>query len=362
VYADARADLRWQTLLGANFYIALDRGTPASGALGDRTIPASHTTNEVEVEDITSVLRGRAKQGLRALPEQMATALRDPAPLADLAASVARIADHATTGLRAVQGQEPASDLRELISSTAAVVGALDRPADHLRQVVAGAAATVTVTGDHSTDIRSTLEQAPAALRATDTTLQRIDGTLSELDPVVRNLQDPAPRVAPVLAGLRPTVIDARGLLNRAVPLFRALRPTSRSLASAARSGQPLLHDVAPALKQLSGKVLPYLNDVSPTTKHTTAEMIGPAIAVYANSGGLVDDVGRAIRFPLSIGSSSLYGPCQTFINNPEADKAIVCRSVTDALKTYLSYNPLGGTPGSDTGGGSARKLLKGGK
>src|SRR5439155_65317 len=44
VTRDARAHIYWRTLMGFNFYVELEPGAPSAPALGDRSIPLSHTT------------------------------------------------------------------------------------------------------------------------------------------------------------------------------------------------------------------------------------------------------------------------------------------------------------------------------
>ena len=347
IYANARAALRWQTLLGANFYVALDRGTPNAGPLGSRPIPPSQTTDQVELEDITSVLQGGARTGLQTLPKEVATALSDPHPLARTLSTLAGVAPDVATGLNAVRGEQPQSDLQALVSATGTAVHALDTRTELLREVVAGAAATLGTTAARQADLQSTIAQAPASLDSTEVTLRQLDGTLTLLDPLITTLQGPAPEVAPTLAALRPTVLNASALLNHAVPLLRSLRPAAASLARTAQLGLPLLQQLTPSLDRLGGQILPYLGEKDPSTQHSTAEMIGPALAVYANSGGLVDDLGRSIRFPLSLGNSNFYLPCQTYINNPDKNQLIACQTLQQALQSLFTYNPLGRVPGT---------------
>jgi virulence factor Mce-like protein len=354
LYADARAALRWQTLLGANFYISLDRGNASAGPLNSTGILAENTSNQIELEDVASVLQGDARSGLQLLPKQLAAGLRDPSELRRLLVKVNRIAPDATTGLRAVRGQDPGRDLRGVLASANTTVRALDAPADRLQDVVAGASATVSTTAAREQDLRAMIARAPATLRVTRTTLRRLDHSLDLLDPVIDDLQEPAPQVAPTLAALRPTVTRADQVLRSARPLLRSLRPAIASLAGAARAGLPLLQQLTPALDNVNGKVLPYLDEKDPISRRTTAEMIGPGISVYANSGGLVDNIGRAIRFPLSVGNSSIYGPCQTYIANPDhVGSEVQCQTLQEALSAVLA-NPL-------TGAAKARSQKHGG-
>jgi hypothetical protein len=96
---------------------------------------------------------------------------------------------------------------------------------------------------------------------------------------------------------------------------------------------------------------------VDPATQKTTAVMIGGTFAgLGAGAGGQMDSNGHFIRFPATLGSSPLNSlPCQLYISNPDAKQLIACNSLGQALKTYLSYNPLGPPPGSSATPGSGQ-------
>jgi hypothetical protein len=47
-----------------------------------------------------------------------------------------------------------------------------------------------------------------------------------------------------------------------------------------------------------------------------------------------------------------VYLPCQIYAGNPDKAKAIECKSLQQALQSFLSYDPLGPAPGT-TGGPS---------
>jgi phospholipid/cholesterol/gamma-HCH transport system substrate-binding protein len=347
LYDDARAVLRFRTVLGGSLYVALERGTPGSGELRG-PIPVKRTVNQVEVDDLTSVFRGGAVRGLQTMPGELAKALQNPVAPASALGELARQSPALRRGLHAVRGQRLDRDLRELVSSAAATVRAVDSPDDELRRVVAGAAATVTTTANRAQDIRTTIGRAPAVLRRTDDTVTALDHTLTLADPLVATLNRSASDVAPTLHALRPTVVRADALLQRATPLLRALRPAVRSLAGASKGALPLLQALDPSIARVRDTILPYLAEVDPETQHTTSEMIGPTFTgLGSGAGGQMDVNGHFIRFPATSGSSPVYLPCQVYFGNPSADKAIVCKSLQDSLSTYLNYNPLGGTPGS---------------
>lgn len=356
LHRDARALVRWRTVLGQTMYVELERGTATSGRLGSRTIPRARTSQQIEVDDLTDIVRGGARQGLRTLPGEMARALRDRDAPAAAFDALADVSPDVERGIGALRGLEQDRDLRDLVSATARTVTAIDTPQGALRGVVAGAAATLGTTAARQAEIRRTVAMAPGVLDRTDRTVARLDTTLALAAPLVSELRRPAVDVAPTLAVLRPVVVDADRLLERAKPLLRALRPAVRSLAGAAKGGVPLVDRLLPSIDRVGGTILPYMAEKDPGTQHSMSEMIGPTFTgLGSGAGGQEDSNGHFIRFPATSGSSPAYLPCQTYFGNPDKPEALECKSLADALSTYLNYNPLSPTPGSAPPQGSGR-------
>jgi phospholipid/cholesterol/gamma-HCH transport system substrate-binding protein len=361
LYGDATATVAWKTVLGGAFRIDLTRGTPASGPLGSAAIPVSRTTDQVELDDLLRFDSGAARTGLQRLPGQLATALSEPKPPAQLLSTLAQVSPAVAAGVGAARGVVPDTDLRNLVSGAARTVQALDAPADELRGLVQGAAATVGVTAVRAADLRSALDGATPAMDQTTTTFTQLRETFRLANPLLRTLDGPAGEVAPTVAKLYPTVVGARRLLHTAVPLLHALPPALTSLASTSQRGLPLLDAIQPTLDRLQNVVLPYMNTVDPATQHTTAEMIGPTTeALGPDIAGQMDQNGHFIRFPATGGSSPLYLPCQTYFGNPAAgNKLVACESLSQALSSILQFNPLqtaaGHAMASHAAGGHAR-------
>jgi hypothetical protein len=134
----------------------------------------------------------------------------------------------------------------------------------------------------------------------------------------------------------------------RAAPLLHALRPAVRSLAGAAKGGIPLVDRLMPSIDRVRDTILPYMAEKDPGTQHSMSEMIGPTFTgLGSGAGGQEDSNGHFIRFPATSGSSPAYLPCQTYFGNPDKPQALECKTLSEALNTYLNYNPLSPTPGS---------------
>ena len=359
LYRDATATIASKTLLGGAFNIDLTRGHAAAGSLGSHPIPLSRTFSQIELDDVLSVDAGGARSGLKRMLPELATALSNPGPPAQLLGTVADRAPVIARGVRALRGLVPDSDLRALVTGTASALDALDAPDDGLRGLVQGASATVTVTAARAGAIEAALDTATPAMDQAKTTFAQLRETLSLANPLLRSLAGSAPQVAPTVAHLHPTVVGARTLLDGAVPLLHALPPALRSLAVASRQGLPLLNGLQPSFDRLQHTILPYLNTIDPESGHTTAEMIGPTVeSLGPSSVGQEDQYGHFIRFPATAGSSPFYLPCQTYFGNPsDHNQLLACSSLQDDLSAFLNYNPvsqvLGEAAAAGNGSGS---------
>lgn len=351
LYADAGAVLRFKTVLGGSFYVDIGRGTPGSGPLAS-PIPVRRTDRQVELDDITPVLRGDAKRGLKTLPRELQDALSDrQAPAATLEA-LADVSADVERGVGALRGEELDRDLRRLVRNAAATTQALDRPAAELKGLVSGAAVTLRTVAGRRAQLQESFQRSPAVSAEMVTTLRRLERTLDLADPLLADLERPADDVAPTLAKLRPVVEDADRLLDRARPLLTALRPAASSLAGVAQRGLPLVEELGPSLDRTDEVLIPMLAEKDPGTTKSTAVMIGGAMAgVAAGAGGQMDANGHFLRFPATAGNASVSSlPCQLYLNNPDKAELVACRELSDALATYLNYNPLERPAGTGDG------------
>jgi phospholipid/cholesterol/gamma-HCH transport system substrate-binding protein len=347
IYRDAWAHVRWRTLLGGNFALVIDPGHSSSGDLGSSPIPARHSTSQVELDDVISTISGSARRGLKTLMPETAKALSDPHTLAEVTSALARVAPDVAHGVGALRGEDQDRDLVRLVSQTARTVQALRTPDHQLRSLVEGGAATLQTTAARQGDLRSTLASAPGVMRRADRTLTDLDTTLHVADPLVAKLQAPATQVAPTLHRLHPVVGGADRLLTRATPLLHDLRPAVTHLAHTSRDAIPLLDDLQPSLDRLDHTILPYINQVDPETKHTTAEMVGPGAGGLALVATQMDANGHFLRFEATTGSSFLYLPCQTYIANPDKKQLLECKSLQTELNQILTTNPEGPVKGT---------------
>lgn len=354
IYKNATARLGFKTLLGGVFYIDVQRGTPGAGLLADSVIPLRNTTVQAEIEDVTTAIRGDAVRGLQTLPGELATGLSDGRSAGNAAKTLTEIAPEADTALRALRGRDAGDDLPELIQAAGQTVQALDSDNDRIKTLVEGAGQTLEVTNRRSAELRATIDAAPSATFDMTTTFRRLDSTLGNARKLVDKLEPAAADVAPTLAKLRPTLSDTAGLLRDARPLTRILPDTVENLVATASDLGPLVEDVKPGLERTDDVILPYLAKEDPGTGKSTTIMIGGFLAGFgAGSAGQKDTNGQFIRFPASVGASSVYLPCKSSLVDPDAAALLACDTFSDALANYLNYLPkLGPTPQTTKKGG----------
>ncbi|MCW3039814.1 MAG: Mammalian cell entry related domain protein [Solirubrobacterales bacterium] len=351
LHKDAHVSLRWRTVLGSAFYLDLDPGHATDGPLSG-PIPRTQTTNQVELDDVTSIFSGGARTGLQSIPGELSQAFRDHDVPGRLLNDVADASPAITKGVGALRGEQKDADLQHLVRSTARLTDTLARSQGDLGRVVSGAAATLQTTGDHGAAIQASLDLAPGVLVRTNTTVRRLDATLRIADPVVQELRPGAAKLGPTLRQLNPTVRQADGLLSTAVPLLKDLRPTGRSLARTARKGDPLLRELDPTLNRVGDTILPYLARKDPGTQQTTTNLIGGFAASWGGGfAGQRDANGGLLRFALTAGSAPFYLPCQTYVNNPDKTKQVECESLQKTLQRVFSYNPIAPAPGTGESG-----------
>ncbi|MCW3063882.1 MAG: hypothetical protein JWN32_1054 [Solirubrobacterales bacterium] len=357
IYADARADIRWRTLLGAEFVVDLDRGTPGSGLLRAPKISPARTSSQVQLEDVATVFAGNARRGFRTLLKESPAALANHQAPRQVFQELAAQAPDVTRGLGALRGEQ-SGDLRRLVANTAVVVNALGTASttggqgNAAHDFVQGAAATVQTTAARAPDISRTIAVGAAALPRITTTLERLSGTLALADPLIAKLHGPAGELAPSVSRLRPAVEHLRTVLTDARPLLRSLRPAATSLARSGKVGTSLLKGISPSLTWLDQIILPDLALVDPQDQRATYQVIGGTLEALGNVPAAFDQNGYFARFFASVGERAISSlPCATFLTDPNAPQRIKCDQLSAALQAVFGPPSKGSASGAKTSG-----------
>jgi ABC-type transporter Mla subunit MlaD len=297
VKRDALAAIRWRTMLGGTFFIDLDPGSPSAQPLGDATIPASHTSNQVEFDDLDQVFAGRTADGPRVFLREMRSALADPPGFDRALSALTTMTPTIAGGAAAIRGQD-SDDLRHLVAGSAATVAALGHDTSALQGLVIGMQGTLDVTDRERNALGRTIDLSPGALDSTSTTMRDVAQTLDHLDPLVASLRPGARELAPATAAATPALQALQALLADAKPLLAPLGGALASLASAGRAGVPLMQRLTPTLTRLRTGIDPWLASRDAATGMRTYAAIGPTLAAIDSGASEFDGEGYWLHFP----------------------------------------------------------------
>jgi ABC-type transporter Mla subunit MlaD len=307
LHSDATAQVRWRTLLGGLMYIDLVPGSPSAPPLGNRPIPASHTSNQVELDDLLQPYDGGTSQAQRDMLKGLRDTFANPQ-------GVGRTLKELPALTTVAKGVDPllgrrTDDLQRLVAATAKTVHGLDNTAA-LRTLVSSADRTLAVTEARRIQLGQTLELSPPSLSSTFTTMRRLRTTLGHLDPLAASLRPGARSLGPATRAAAPALVQTQAVLREVRPLLRAAGPTFDSLRGASHTGVPLMQGLDPTLTRLLNELLPYLRQTDSGTRLKNYEAIGPFWSTLASAAAEFDSEGHRIRFTVPLNTNS-------FVNSP---------------------------------------------
>lgn len=305
VRRDARATIRWKTLLGGNVYIDLDPGSADAPELADATIPQTRTSTQVETDQALQPYRGRTDDKLRGVIKGTKEGFGDPE---GVGRTIERLRALRTVGrgMEALRGRTR-DDVRRLVSSaerTLAALGSNDAEIAELKGLVDGAQRTLQATAQRRADLGAMLAQAPATLDAMDVTMTRLRTTLDHLDPLAARLRPGARALAPAARAVTPALGQVDAVLAEARPLLRDLSPTLASLDRASDTGVPLLRALSPVVDRLAADTIPWLYDRDDEISLRVYETLGPFFSTLDQ--GEYDAYGHRFRLSIPVGTNSV--------------------------------------------------------
>jgi ABC-type transporter Mla subunit MlaD len=346
LHTDATAQIRWRTVFGGLVFIDLHPGSGSAPLLGDRPIPASQTSNQVELDQVLATYTGPTAARQRGVLHGLTSTFAAPAAIGKTVRTLSPALSTVDSGLRPLLGTENA-DLRGLVAATAKTVSGLDDTAS-LQTLVTSADRTLGVTDTQRAPLGSTIDLLPPSLQSTFTTMRRLRTTLGHLDPLVTHLEPGAVQIAPAADATRPALDDLHVVLRNAVPLLRAAGPAFDSLRAASGSGVPLLNALDPTVTRLLNQLLPYLNTRDSGTRLKVYESIGPFFSSISSAASQYDSIGHRIRLlvPPSITGFLTAPPTGAMAAACDASSIPHARTVCSRLAPALAgawFKPKGG-------------------
>ena len=272
IHEDAFAEIRPRIFLEGNFFIELDPGSPSSPEMDSGgTIPISHTSTAVQLDEILTALQSPVRADLGQLLEGFGTALNATPTAAEDATQLPEVqgksGGEALNGVlkyggnagrygaqvtNAFLGTEP-HDLSRLIAGTGRTFGAFVRNEGELQELIENFDVFTGALADQSENLESTIRQFAPTLKTAQTSLVNLNRTLPplrayaiEFRPAVAELPDliaaaeTVARTGPP-TGLRQGGRRHRQAARRSDPGPRRRRPGRQGRRpAAAQPAQPL--------------------------------------------------------------------------------------------------------------------------
>lgn len=311
------AVLRPTTLLGGNYFVDLKAGGERGKFSG--SIPLARATLPVELDKVAGVFQPQAVKGLQSTVKNLDGAFKagTGSALDRLAADAPAALRPAAYVLRSVQGQNPKTDLTNLVSGLESTARALNAHQGELDSIITSLQQTTSALSARGNDLATTLSRLPGTLDSTNAGLRRLDTSLTTLRdtadsarPVVAALDTALDHANPVLVDARPVVQSLNTLLTDTQPLVQRLVPTVQGYDS-------VLNDIkGPVLDRLNGPVKTWL--MSPwkgtgpyagtQTKVPLYQEIAYTLAVANRGAEMSDHNGSHISFQAGVGLDSFGG------------------------------------------------------
>lgn len=305
LHSDASASVRWRTILGGNMFVDVQPGSASAPPLGGAVIPASHTSSQVELDQLVQIYAGRTAEDQRAMLRGLRATFTDAAGIGRTIRTAGPSLATIGRGLAPLRGSQT-DDLRQMVASTARTATGLGQDPAALQALVDNADRALAVADARRLDIDHLLALAPSSLHSMRTTLARLMTTLAHLDPVVARLRVAAPLLAPAANAATPTLRQAQILLSKARPLLADATPTFIALARASATGVPLIHGLSPTVNRLNSDILPFLRRRDNGTQLLNYEAIGPFFSSIDSIASSLNAAGHMLQFAVAPGPNSV--------------------------------------------------------
>jgi phospholipid/cholesterol/gamma-HCH transport system substrate-binding protein len=230
IHDDAFAAIRPRIFLEGNFFVELDPGSPSAPELDSGgTIPISHTSTAVQLDEVLTALQSPVRADLSQLLESYGTALtHKPTPAEDLN-QLPEMAG--VTGAGALNGAfKYGGDAgRYSAQVTNALLGTEQRDLQHL---VAGAGRTFGALASNESDLQGLIDNFNVFTGALASQSTNLSSTIHLLAPTLKvanasfvSLNRTLPPLRTYAIELTPAVAELPGLISAAEPWLAQVRP-----------------------------------------------------------------------------------------------------------------------------------------
>jgi phospholipid/cholesterol/gamma-HCH transport system substrate-binding protein len=270
IHDDASAEIRPRIFLEGNFFIDLKPGSPSAPELGGGgTIPVSHTSTAVQLDEIFTALQSPVRADLSRLLESFGTALTHRPSAAEDATQLPEVrgrtgAEGLNGALKyggdagrysaqvtnALRGTAP-GDLSRLVASAGSAFGALVRREADLQGLIVNFDTFTGALAAQSQNLATTVQRLAPTLKVGRRSLVNLNRTLPPLRAWAIELRPAVAELPALIAAGEPWLAQARPLLSgkEAGGVARLLRESAPGLAGAAQAGKA---NTIPQINRLS--------------------------------------------------------------------------------------------------------------
>lgn len=270
IHTDAFATIRPRIFLEGNFFIELDPGSPSADEMeSGGTIPVSHTSTAVQLDEVLNALQSPVRADLSRLLESYGEALTHEPTAAEDATQLPEV--RGKTGAEGLNGAlrygGPAGRYSAQVTNAFLGTGPHD-----LSRLVAGAGRTFAAFAARERDLQGlivnfdTFTGALAAQSANlATTVRRLAPTLRTARASLVNLNRALPALRAYAIELRPAVAELPGLISASEPWLEQARPllSGREAGGVAKLLAKATPGLAGAAQAGKAIALPQLNQIS---------------------------------------------------------------------------------------------------
>ena len=293
IHDDAFAAIRPRIFLEGNFFIDLSPGSPSAPELGsDSTIPVSHTSTWVQIDEVLTALQAPVRADLGHLLHGYGTALthvptaaQDRTQLPEVKGKTGAQAlngafryggdagRYSSQVTNALLGTEP-GDLSRLIAGTGRAFGAFARDQEALKGLIVNFNVFTGALAAQSTNLTTTVQRLAPTLKDFHSSLVDLNQTLPPLRAWAIEMTPAVAEVPDLIEAGRPWIAQAYPLLSG-----KELGGTAKLL----REGTPGLAGAAQAGKAVA---LPQLNRISLCTTQVLVPTGNQTIEDQFSTGG----------------------------------------------------------------------------
>lgn len=261
IHDDAFAAIRPRIFLEGNFFIELNPGSPSAPELdSDATIPVSHTSTGVQLDEILTALQSPVRADLSRLLESFGTALTHKPTAAEDATQLPEV--KGKTGAEGINGAflygGPAGrysaqvtnallgtspgDLSRLVAGAGRTFGALARREADLQGLIVNFDTFTGALAAQSTNLATTVKRLAPTLKIGRKSLVSLNDLLPPLRAWAIEFRPAVAELPGLIAAAKPWIEQARPLLSgrEAGGVARLLREATPGLAGAAQAGKAI--------------------------------------------------------------------------------------------------------------------------